>query len=199
MARQGQRDLDPGTTREACSSVAFGSCGFGAYELDAGRRLLTRSGATLRVQAKPLDLLLYLSAHRERVVSHSELLDALWPQVHVSPAALARAVYKARRAVGDAKLPRRVIATVHGRGFRFVAPLRSAGAPKRRAASPGDSIAREVELARCALERAVLVLGDLDAIDAPTLSFLRSLARELCRLFVSILGARRTLEHGVRG
>jgi len=190
MARQAHRDLGCGTTREAYPDVAFGPCAFGPYELDAARRTLTRGGAKLRLQAKPLDLLLYLSAHRERVVSQSELLDALWPGVQVSPAALARAVYKARRAVSDAGDPHRVIATVHGRGFRFVAPLRSAGAPEGTGPFPGDSVAHEVELARRALERAVRVLGDLHAADAPTLSFLRSLTRELCGLVVSILGAR---------
>lgn len=194
MDRPAHRDLGGGTTREACSDVACGPYAFGPYELDAGRRTLTRGGVERRLQAKPLDLLLYLIAHSERVVSQSELLDALWPGVHVGPAALARAVYKLRRALGDAGDPHRVIATLHGRGFRFVAPLRSARAAEGTGALPGDSVARDVELARRALERAVRVLGDLHAADAPTLSFLGSLARELCGLFVSTLDARRPLE-----
>jgi len=194
MARPAHRDLGCGTTGEACPDVAFGPYAFGPYELDAARRTLTCGGAERHLQAKPLDLLLYLIAHSERVVSQSELLDALWPGVHVGPSALARAVYKLRRALGAAEGPHRVIATVHGRGFRFVAPLRGARAPERTGAFPGDSVARDVELARRALERAVRVLGDLHAADAPTLSFLGSLARELCGLFVSTLGARRPLE-----
>jgi len=92
-----------------------------------------------------------------------------------------------------------IIATVHGRGFRFVAPLRTAGAAERTGAFPGDSVARDVELARRALERAVRVLDDLHAADGPTLIFLRKLTRELCGLFVSILGARRMLERTERG
>jgi pimeloyl-ACP methyl ester carboxylesterase len=102
--------------------VAFGSC-----ELDPTKRLLLLRGQPVEVEAKAFDLLAYLIEHRDRVPSAAELLEALWPGTAVTPGALSRAVHKARTAVGDDGEAQRVIATVHGRGFRFVAALHPVG------------------------------------------------------------------------
>jgi pimeloyl-ACP methyl ester carboxylesterase/DNA-binding winged helix-turn-helix (wHTH) protein len=101
---------------------AFGDC-----EIDPARRLLTLRGQPVDVEAKAFDLLIFLIAHRDRVVSSAELLEALWPGTVVTPGALSRAVHKARHAVGDDGEAQRVIATVHGRGFRFVAESHPVG------------------------------------------------------------------------
>jgi DNA-binding winged helix-turn-helix (wHTH) protein len=71
---------------------------FGEYQLDREARTLQREGRRIPVQAKAFDLLAYLIERRERVVSSDELLDALWPGLHVTPAALSTAVQKARSA-----------------------------------------------------------------------------------------------------
>jgi DNA-binding winged helix-turn-helix (wHTH) protein len=180
MTRQAPEDRGRGTTRVARSVVRFGP-----YELDAARRTLTRNGAKVPLQARPFDLLLHLIAHRERVVSHDELLDAFWPGVNVTPAALARAVYKARRAVGNAGETHSVIATVHGRGFRFLAPVRIEGGVE--GATLGG---REPGLARRALDRAIHALDDLRVADPATRLFLHGLARELAGLRVPGRDAR---------
>ncbi|MBW2694710.1 MAG: winged helix-turn-helix domain-containing protein [Deltaproteobacteria bacterium] len=94
---------------------------FGEYELEPESRTLQRRGERVPVEPKVFDLLAYLIEHRERVVSTDELLDALWPGVNVTPAALSRAVQKARQAVGDDGEQQAVLRTEHGHGFRFVA------------------------------------------------------------------------------
>ena len=96
---------------------------FGEYELEPESRTLQQRGERLPVEPKVFDLLVYLIEHRERVVSTNELLDTLWPQLSVTPAALTRAVRKARQAVGDDGESQAVLRTEHGRGFRFVADL----------------------------------------------------------------------------
>ena len=93
---------------------------FGPYELDTATRILARRAAPVEIQAKVFDLLLYRIERRDRVVSPSEILDALWPGVAVTPAALSRADHKPREAVGDDGEAQRVIATVHGRGAELV-------------------------------------------------------------------------------
>ncbi len=98
--------------------VRFGDC-----ELDTETRTLQRAGRRIRVQSKAFDLLAYLIDRRERVVASDELLDALWPGLHVTPAALSTAVQKARQAVGDDGEHQMVIHTEHGKGFRFVAEV----------------------------------------------------------------------------
>jgi len=96
---------------------------FGEYQLDTETRTLQREGQRIPAQSKAFDLLVYLIARRERVVSSNELLDALWPGLHVTPAALSTAVQKARQAVGDDGEHQAVLQTEHGKGFRFVAEV----------------------------------------------------------------------------
>jgi DNA-binding winged helix-turn-helix (wHTH) protein len=113
------RLLDEGPDPER-SRLRFGAC-----ELDAATRSLARHGEPVPVQARVFDLLVFLIERHDRVVSSDELLDTLWGGVAVTPSSLSRAIYKARLAVGDDGEKQGVIATVRGRGFRFVAPVRS--------------------------------------------------------------------------
>ena len=96
---------------------------FAGYELDLGRRELRRNGAPLTVQPKVLDLIAYLVEHRDRAVGKAELQDAVWPGVVVTETSLTQAIRKARRALGDDANQPSLIRTVHGHGYRFVAPL----------------------------------------------------------------------------
>jgi TolB-like protein/DNA-binding winged helix-turn-helix (wHTH) protein/Tfp pilus assembly protein PilF len=103
---------------------------FGEYQLDTDTRTLQREGRRIPVQSKAFDLLAYLIERRERVVSSDELLDALWPGLHVTPAALSTAVQKARQAVGDDGEHQAVLHTEHGKGFRFVAEVTDLSPPE---------------------------------------------------------------------
>ena len=64
----------------------------GDFELDPVGRSLARRGQGLSVQPKVFDLLSCLVRQAGRVVSKQELLEQLWPDVHVSEASLQRAV-----------------------------------------------------------------------------------------------------------
>jgi TolB-like protein/DNA-binding winged helix-turn-helix (wHTH) protein/Tfp pilus assembly protein PilF len=96
---------------------------FGEFELDTGLRTLLRRGVEVDIQEKALDVLIYMIEHRGGFVSHDELLDALWPGVSVTPAALSQSVHKARIAVGDDGEHQTVLRTRHGQGFQFVAEV----------------------------------------------------------------------------
>ena len=95
---------------------------------------LRRDGRVVRTEPRVFDLIAYLLSHRDRVVSKNELLDALWPGEAVSESVLPRCVVAARRAVGDDRRTQRIIQTVHGRGYRFIAALKPDPEPE---ASPG--------------------------------------------------------------
>ncbi|HEY8122261.1 MAG TPA: AAA family ATPase, partial [Myxococcota bacterium] len=103
---------------------AFEDC-----ELDLERFQLRRRGQPVKLEPKVYDVLAHLVAHRERVVTKLELLDALWPGEALSESVLPRAIAAARRAVGDTRARARVIETVHGRGYRFVAAVSERSAP----------------------------------------------------------------------
>ena len=98
---------------------------FDNCELDDERRLLVRQEQPIGMEPKAFDVLVYLVANRERVVSKDDLLDQFWADTFVGDAALNRCIMLVRKAVGDTSNPRRLIETHHRRGFRFIAPVES--------------------------------------------------------------------------
>jgi len=100
------------------------SYAFGEFTLDVSVPELQRSGVTVELQPKPLQLLVYLIAERERAVSREELIEQIWRGVFVSEAAIASALRDLRRALGDDGRKARFIQTQRGRGYRFVMPVR---------------------------------------------------------------------------
>jgi hypothetical protein len=89
------------------------------------------------VEPQVFDVLRHLVEHRERLVSTDELLDQVWGHRFVTPAAVSSRIKTARQLVGDDGASQRVIRTVRGRGFRFVADVDVAGAPATPVASAG--------------------------------------------------------------
>jgi DNA-binding winged helix-turn-helix (wHTH) protein len=102
--------------------VAFGEC-----ELSTDRMELRRAGALVAVEPQVFEVLAHLVAHRDRVVTKHELLDDIWGDRFVSDSALTSRIKTARRLIGDTGRDQRIIKTVHGRGYRFVADVLPAG------------------------------------------------------------------------
>src|SRR5262249_52942518 len=96
---------------------------FGAYTLDTQRYEVRRGGQPVHVRRKVFQVLAYLLAQRERVLPKQELCEQGWPGQFISDATLDDCLAEARRAVGDSGRAQQVIKTVHGLGYRFVAPL----------------------------------------------------------------------------
>ena len=97
---------------------AFDDC-----ELDLDRFELRRAGRTRPVEPQVFDLLAVLVRERHRVVPKEELLDTVWGDRWVSESALTSRVKAARQAIGDDGRSQRLIRTVHGRGYQFIAPV----------------------------------------------------------------------------
>jgi DNA-binding winged helix-turn-helix (wHTH) protein/tetratricopeptide (TPR) repeat protein len=118
---------------------------FGDCQLDDLRYELRRDGQPRHLEPQVFEVLAYLVRHRDRVVTKAELLDEIWGSRFVTDSALTSRVKAARRAIGDSGREQRVIRTVHGRGYRFLASVRELGqAPPAGA----DLIGREAELGR---------------------------------------------------
>ena len=120
---------DPGATADERGSGGPGVCEFQRCVLDPRTRELRRSGKLVPIEQRAFNLLLYLVEHRDRAVSKDELQSAIWPRMILTESALTRCIMKARRAVGDDSQRQAVIKTVHGHGYRFVAPLTGAAPP----------------------------------------------------------------------
>ena len=71
--------------------------------LDTDRRELRRGDELIDVEPQVLDLLIYLMANRDRVVSKDDLIASVWEGRIVSDATLSSRVYAARKAVGDTR------------------------------------------------------------------------------------------------
>jgi DNA-binding winged helix-turn-helix (wHTH) protein/tetratricopeptide (TPR) repeat protein len=97
---------------------------FGAFDLDTRRFELRRAGTTVPLEPQVFSVLALLVEHRDRVVTKHELLDEVWGDRFVSESALTSRIKAARKAVGDDGQAQRVIKTVYGRGYRFVAAVR---------------------------------------------------------------------------
>jgi pimeloyl-ACP methyl ester carboxylesterase/DNA-binding winged helix-turn-helix (wHTH) protein len=91
--------------------------------VDPERFELRRQGIVEHVEPQVFDVLVYLIRHRDRVVTKAELLDNVWGDRFVSESALASRLKSARRGVGDDGSSQRIIRTVFGRGYQFVAPV----------------------------------------------------------------------------
>ena len=102
---------------------------FGDYELDTRLRELRRAGECRHVEPQVFDVLAFLLAHRDQLVTKDELLDGVWGHRYVAPTTMNSRIKQARQAIGDDGAAQRVIRTVHGLGFRVVAEVRERGTP----------------------------------------------------------------------
>ncbi len=113
-------------------TVSSGSIiAFSGYELDPDLFQLRRNGTPVQVEPQALELLMLLARNVGKLVTKDEIFAEVWNGRIVSDAALSSQVKAARKAVGDSGSAQSVIATVHGRGFRFVAEVESTTAPGR--------------------------------------------------------------------
>jgi DNA-binding winged helix-turn-helix (wHTH) protein len=91
--------------------------------LDTRLYTLDRAGQRTRLAPKVFEVLCYLIAHRDRVVSKQELCDQVWEGVAISDATLESCLRAVRVTVGDSGQAQRLIQTQRGYGYRFVADL----------------------------------------------------------------------------
>jgi DNA-binding winged helix-turn-helix (wHTH) protein/tetratricopeptide (TPR) repeat protein len=94
--------------------------------LDLGRYELRRSGRRVKLEKKPMDLLIFLVSRREQLVSRSEIVAKLWRSdlfVDTEPN-INNIVRKIRTALGDNSVKPRFLETVVGKGYRFIGPVR---------------------------------------------------------------------------
>ncbi len=97
---------------------------FGDVEVNLARHEISRDGEPGHVEPQVFDVLAYLVERAGELVTKNDILDNVWGDRFVSEAALSSRIAFARKAVGDDGKQQRVIRTVHGRGFKFVAELR---------------------------------------------------------------------------
>src|SRR5580692_2475271 len=95
-------------------------------ELDLGRYELRCQGRRVKLEKKPMELLIFLVSRRDQLVSRQEIVGKLWGSdlfIDTEPN-VNNVVRKIRTALGDDSAKPRFLETVVGKGYRFVGPVR---------------------------------------------------------------------------
>ncbi|HEY4260768.1 MAG TPA: winged helix-turn-helix domain-containing protein, partial [Schlesneria sp.] len=108
-------------------SSAHTNLKFAHFEVDPAARQLIVDGRSAKLGGRAFDVLMALVEHRERVVSKNELLDLVWPSLVVEENNLHVHIAALRKLLGPA-----VIATIAGRGYRFLMTPMNTAMPSTR-------------------------------------------------------------------
>jgi DNA-binding winged helix-turn-helix (wHTH) protein/tetratricopeptide (TPR) repeat protein len=101
---------------------------FSGFELDQERaELRAPDGRKIRLRPKSLEILRLLAGNAGRVLSKQQLMEAVWPNVHVGEDSLFQCIREIRTALGDDK--RQVVRVISGRGYLFQAEVTEVPAP----------------------------------------------------------------------
>ncbi len=98
---------------------------FGPYLLDVGQRRLLRNGKTVPLRPKIFDTLQVLVENHDRLLSKEELMVMVWPDTAVDESNLAHNLSVLRKILGQNEKTT-YIATLPGRGYRFIVPVEAA-------------------------------------------------------------------------
>jgi TolB-like protein len=99
---------------------------FGEFRIDTARRLLIGSDDLPRsLSPKAFDTLLYMVEQGDVILDKDVLMKAVWPDTVVEENNLNQNISILRRVLGENRREHRYILTVPGRGYRFVAAVRT--------------------------------------------------------------------------
>ena len=96
---------------------------FDPFELNVAERSLKKAGEVIPLGARAFDILITLVDRAGEVVSKSELIAKVWPDVTVEEGTLRVHLSALRKALGDGESERKFITNVQGRGYCFVMPV----------------------------------------------------------------------------
>jgi TolB-like protein/DNA-binding winged helix-turn-helix (wHTH) protein/Flp pilus assembly protein TadD len=105
--------------------VPFTIYQFGEFRLHCGRFELSRKGRRLKLERKPLELLVLLVTKHGQIVTRDEIARCLWEQeVFVDiEHGINTAIRKIRQTLGDSPDLQQFVQTISGSGYRFVATV----------------------------------------------------------------------------
>ena len=112
----------------------------GEIEIDPASNCLRRNGQEQRLRQKSFQVLLYLLAHRDRLVTKEELLEKVWADAAVTDDTLVQIIVELRKTLGDDARHPQFIRTIPKIGYHFIAPV-----SERFPASSGEAALIEIE------------------------------------------------------
>ncbi|HYG07853.1 MAG TPA: winged helix-turn-helix domain-containing protein [Stenotrophomonas sp.] len=98
-------------------------------DIDLLRQRVSRAGQTLDVAGLSFQLLAYLLAQGQRVVSVDELINAVWAPAVVGEEAVTQRIKLLRQALGDDARRPRYLRSVRGQGYQLIEPPQALESP----------------------------------------------------------------------
>lgn len=103
---------------------------FEQFHLDTNSRKLIHENRTVCLSANAYDILLYLVQKQGTIVAKDDLLQNVWQDSFVEESNLAVHISALRRVLGEKRGEKKFIETIWGRGYCFVAPVKSFEKPQ---------------------------------------------------------------------
>src|SRR5262249_45022634 len=94
---------------------------FHSFRLDSLNQWLWRGEQRVPITPKAFDVLRYLVDHPGRLVTHEEILEALWPDTYVNQEVVKKYILGIRKVLRDRHDKPVFIETIPRRGYQFVA------------------------------------------------------------------------------
>jgi predicted ATPase/DNA-binding winged helix-turn-helix (wHTH) protein len=98
---------------------------FGPFRLLPEQQLLFEGEKSIRLGSRALDILIVLVERPGDMIPKEELVARVWPDTNIEEGNLRVHMAALRKALGDGQAGNRYVATVPGRGYRFIAPVSS--------------------------------------------------------------------------
>ncbi|MFA3789950.1 winged helix-turn-helix domain-containing tetratricopeptide repeat protein [Aliiglaciecola sp. SL4] len=98
---------------------------FGDFVVDTESYSVTKFGEPIALEPQVFDLLSYLVRNSQKVLSRDELFDQVWTGKVISDTTLSGHIKSVRKALDDSGQKQNFIKTVHGRGYQFIASVRT--------------------------------------------------------------------------
>src|SRR6266850_1044194 len=111
---------------------------FGDFELDIAAYELRCQGRAVKLERRPMDLLILLIEKRRQLVSRSDIVDCLWGKdVFVDvETGINTAISKVRQVLRDSSDAPSFVETIPGKGYRFIASVEAVSGPGGAPPSP---------------------------------------------------------------
>ena len=136
---------------------AQGAVEFGRFRLLPHRRELRADGVAVELGSRAFDVLMVLIEARGALVTKDEIMARVWPDTVVEENNLVVQISALRKALGE---DRDIIRTVSGRGYQFIAEIRSPVADPGREAGlqPGVALDASTSISSSNLQMPALSL-----------------------------------------
>jgi eukaryotic-like serine/threonine-protein kinase len=157
---------------------------FGEFQLDVGARSLRREKASVPLNSRAFDVLLYFVQNPGKVLTREELLKNVWAGSFVDENSLAQSISALRRALEEKPGDNNYIVTLPGRGYQFVSPVQVVASENLStvpdAATPSGHVPSGILLQKHTIQTSVITTNK----EQEQLSFPVSRRRPLGRLIV---------------